>query len=101
MGFKALVQHPSPAVAAGLDSFPFPFEASFLLTILDVTSFFTRIRSGAEDACGGDVIGRGRGSQWEEAGNNLDLILGAAAAAGQMKMKGQGSKNASEGVSKP
>jgi hypothetical protein len=37
----------------------------------------------------------------EGAGNNLELILGAAAAAGHRKTKGQGSKNASEGVSKP
>jgi hypothetical protein len=36
-----------------------------------------------------------------EAGNNLDLILGAAMAAGQRKTKVQGSKDASEGVSKP
>jgi hypothetical protein len=37
----------------------------------------------------------------EEARTNLDLILGAAAAAGQRKIKGQGSKNASEMVNKP
>jgi hypothetical protein len=37
----------------------------------------------------------------EEAGTNLGLILGAAAAARQRKMKGQSSNNASEGVSKP
>jgi hypothetical protein len=37
----------------------------------------------------------------EGAGNNLDLILGAAAAAGHRKTKGQGSENASERVTKP
>jgi hypothetical protein len=31
------------------DSFPFPFVASFLPAILDVMSFFTLIRSGAEE----------------------------------------------------
>jgi hypothetical protein len=63
----------------------------FLPIILDVMSCFTRIRSGAEDGGGGDAL-------WEAgalndyfphrkgAGNNLDLILGAAAPAGQRKI---------------
>jgi hypothetical protein len=37
----------------------------------------------------------------EGAGNNLDLILGAAAATGQRKMKGYYCESASERVSKP
>jgi hypothetical protein len=37
----------------------------------------------------------------ERAGNNLDLILGAVAAARKRKTKDQGSENASERVSKP
>jgi hypothetical protein len=80
-------------------------EAPFLPSILDVTSFFTRIRSTAEDGGGGDALGEaGALSDYfphkEGARNNLDLILGVAAAVGQRKMKGQGSKNVSEGVRK-
>jgi hypothetical protein len=36
-----------------------------------------------------------------QTGTNLDLVLGAEAAAEQTKTHGQSSKNAGEGVSKP
>jgi hypothetical protein len=41
--------HDSQDDEADSDYFPFPFVAPFLLAILDVTSPFTRIRSGAEE----------------------------------------------------
>jgi hypothetical protein len=60
------------------------------------------LRTQVEETCSGKV---GALSDYfphrEEARTNLDLILGAAAAAGQRKIKGQGSKNASEMVNKP
>jgi hypothetical protein len=72
-------------VVAGLVPFHFPLEVPFLPTILGIISFFTRMRSGAEDGGGRDGL--------EEAGalNNyfmykkevrtdLDLIPGVAAA---------------------
>jgi hypothetical protein len=44
-----LVPHPLPVVVAGLESFPFDLVVPFLLTILVVTSRFTRMLSGVED----------------------------------------------------
>jgi hypothetical protein len=92
-------------VASGLVSFPFPLEVPFLPTIIDVRSFFTRMRLGAEDGGGGDALGEAGALKdyfphKEEVGSNLDPILGVAAALRQRKTKGQGSKSASEGVSK-
>jgi hypothetical protein len=63
------------------------------------------MRSGAEDGGCGDALGEAGAlndyfPHKEEVGTNLDLILGVAAAQRQRKMKGQSSKNASEGVSK-
>jgi hypothetical protein len=54
---------PLPTVAAGLDSFSFPLVAPFLPAILDVTSYFAHIRSGAEDGGGGDVLWGNSGTQ--------------------------------------
>jgi hypothetical protein len=68
-------------VAVGLVSFPFPLEAPFLPTILDVTSFFTCMCLRAEDGGGGDALGEaGALSDYfphkEDVGTNLDLIPG-------------------------
>jgi hypothetical protein len=49
VSLRKLVFHPSPAVAVGWKSFLFILMALFLLAILVVMSYFTRICSGAED----------------------------------------------------
>jgi hypothetical protein len=81
-------------------------EAPFLPTILDVMSDSLTYARGLRMQVAETRFGKaGARSDYfphkERAGTNLDLILGAAADAGQRKMKCYCSESASERVSKP
>lgn len=68
---------------AALETFLIPF-ATFFLPILDVTSLFTRMRSGAEER----ESGAAHSGTGEVVVQLLDLDLEMAAVLEQRKMKG-------------
>jgi hypothetical protein len=98
-----LVLHPSPAMAASLESFSFDLVVPFLLTILHEP---LHSRSGAEDWGNGAALQRRREVLLTTPNRRGSTVIGldlnlAAAATRRRKTKGQGSESASERVSKP